>query len=149
MLVYTIKKVYKQYKISTSCDFSNKGRDSGQTLRLILAGTLANWGDEANVVSSSMASMRGCAASAQLRRFWSLKSLSNSCNMTERLLHWQKVTSSWGMRHRFKKIMFYIAQYPVRWTIQNALHFTPWQTCSFRHQLSLKQSSHTAVTRQD
>ena len=31
---------------------------------------------------------------------------------------------------------FYIAQYPVRWTAQSALHFClPWQTCSFRHQL--------------
>ena len=31
---------------------------------------------------------------------------------------------------------FYIAQYLVRWTAQNALHFCPpWQTCSFRHQL--------------
>ena len=30
----------------------------------------------------------------------------------------------------------YIAQYPVRWTAQSALHFTPWQTCSFRHQLN-------------
>ena len=29
------------------------------------------------------------------------------------------------------KVCFYIAQYPVRWTAQSALHFTPWQTCSF------------------
>ena len=29
------------------------------------------------------------------------------------------------------KLYFYIAQYPVRWTAQSALHFTPWQTCSF------------------
>ena len=33
--------------------------------------------------------------------------------------------------------MFYIAQYPVRWTSQSALHFTTWQTRSFRHQLDL------------
>ena len=35
-----------------------------------------------------------------------------------------------------KKVSFYIAQYPARWTVQSALHFSlPWQTCSFRHQL--------------
>ena len=33
--------------------------------------------------------------------------------------------------------MFYIAQYPVCWTTQSALHFTPRQTCSFRQQLYL------------
>ena len=27
-------------------------------------------------------------------------------------------------------MFFYIAQYPVCWTTQIALHFTPWQTCS-------------------
>ena len=31
-------------------------------------------------------------------------------------------------------LFFCIAQYPVRLTAQSALHFTPWQTCSFRHQ---------------
>ena len=32
---------------------------------------------------------------------------------------------------------FYIAQYPVRWPAQSALHVLspPWQTCPFRHQL--------------
>ena len=30
------------------------------------------------------------------------------------------------------KVWFYIVQYPVRWTTQNALHFIPYQTCSFR-----------------
>ena len=25
----------------------------------------------------------------------------------------------------FKKVSFYIAQYPVHWTVQSALHFTP------------------------
>ena len=34
------------------------------------------------------------------------------------------------------KVWSYIAQYPVHWTAQNTLHFTPWQTCSFRHQLN-------------
>ena len=28
-------------------------------------------------------------------------------------------------------VCFYIARSPVRRTAQNALHFTPWQTCSF------------------
>ena len=31
--------------------------------------------------------------------------------------------------------------YPVRWTVQNALHFTPWQTCPFRHQLDFSGDS--------
>ena len=31
----------------------------------------------------------------------------------------------------------YITQYPVSWTTQSTLHFTPWQTCSFRHQIGL------------
>ena len=46
---------------------------------------------------------------------------------------------------------FYIAQYPVRWTAESALHFSSpvhpsW--CSFRHQLgfSWKHSSHAAIT---
>ena len=41
----------------------------------------------------------------------------------------------------------YITQYPVRWTAQIALHFTPWQTCSFRHQLGFsgKHSSQAAI----
>ena len=41
-----------------------------------------------------------------------------------------------------------IEQYPVRWTAQSALHFTRWQTCTFRHQsdLSGKHSSHAAIT---
>ena len=50
-----------------------------------------------------------------------------------------------------QKDSFYIAQYPVRWTAQSALHFClPWQTCSFRHQLGLsgKHSSQAASTRQ-
>ena len=43
-----------------------------------------------------------------------------------------------------KRVSFYIAQYPVRWTAQNALHFTPWQTCSFRHQLGFS-GTHSAM----
>ena len=37
--------------------------------------------------------------------------------------------------------------YPVRWTAQSALHFTPWQTCLFRHQLDFSgkhSTSHAA-----
>ena len=49
-----------------------------------------------------------------------------------------------------KKVCFYIAQFPVLWTAQSALHFTP-QTCSFRHQLGFsgKHSSHASITRKD
>ena len=51
-----------------------------------------------------------------------------------------------GLQQRVK-VCFYIAQYPVRWTAQSALHFTTWQTCSFRHQLGFsgKHSSHAAL----
>ena len=58
-----------------------------------------------------------------------------------------------GVNHHKWKInkgkgSFYIAQYPVRWTAQSALHFfPPWQTCSFRHQLGFsgKHSSDAAL----
>ena len=48
------------------------------------------------------------------------------------------------------KVCFYIAQYPVRWTAQSALHVTPWQTWSLQHQLDFsgKHSSHAASTRE-
>ena len=48
-------------------------------------------------------------------------------------------------------MFLYIAQYPVHWTAQNALHFTALQTCSFRHRLdfSEKHSSHAAIMRED
>ena len=36
----------------------------------------------------------------------------------------------------------YIARYPVRRTAQSALHFNPWQTCSFQGHLS-----HAAIAR--
>ena len=41
-----------------------------------------------------------------------------------------------------------VAQYPVHWTTQSAFHFTPWQTCSFRHQFDFsgKHFSHSAIT---
>ena len=35
----------------------------------------------------------------------------------------------------YKKVRSDIAQYPVLGTIQSALHFTPWQTCSFQRHL--------------
>ena len=33
------------------------------------------------------------------------------------------------------KVCSYIARYPVHRTAQSALHFTPWQTCSFQGHL--------------
>ena len=33
------------------------------------------------------------------------------------------------------KVCFYMAQYPIHWTAQSALHFTSWQICSLRQQL--------------
>ena len=55
-------------------------------------------------------------------------------------------TNSTKIRPRRGKCILYIAQYPVHWTTQFALHFTPLQTCSFRHQLDFnwKLSSHAA-----
>ena len=46
--------------------------------------------------------------------------------------------------------MFYIAQYPVRWTLRS-LYTPPLQTCSFRYQLDFsgKHSSHAAITHED
>ena len=35
-----------------------------------------------------------------------------------------------------KKLRSYIARYPVRRTTRSALHFTPWQTCSFQGHLN-------------
>ena len=34
------------------------------------------------------------------------------------------------------KVCSYIARYPVHRTAQSALHFTPWQTCSFQGHLN-------------
>ena len=34
---------------------------------------------------------------------------------------------------------FFYSEVSIPWTTQSALHFTPWQTCSFRHQLSTSQ----------
>ena len=34
------------------------------------------------------------------------------------------------------KVRSYIARYPVHRTAQSALHFTPWQTCSFQGHLN-------------
>ena len=49
----------------------------------------------------------------------------------------------------YKKGMFNM-YYVICWTAQSALHFTPWQTCSFRHQLDFsgKHSIHAAITRE-
>ena len=49
--------------------------------------------------------------------------------------------------HKKVKVWFYTTWYPARWTAQSALHFTPWHTCSFRHQLGFSgtHSSHAAI----
>ena len=55
--------------------------------------------------------------------------------------------AAWNVKGKGKG-SFYIAQYPVRWTAQSALHFCPpCQTCSFRHQLGFsgKHSSDAAL----
>ena len=49
------------------------------------------------------------------------------------------------------KVCFYIAQYPVRWTTQTALHFSHGRPVQFRHQLDFsgKHPSHAAITHED
>ena len=42
------------------------------------------------------------------------------------------------------KVCFHVPKYPVRWTAQGTLHFTPWQTCSFRHQVDFS-GKHSAI----
>ena len=42
-----------------------------------------------------------------------------------------------------KGVVFKITQYPVRRIARNVLHFTPRQTCSFRHQLDFS-GNHSA-----
>ena len=53
------------------------------------------------------------------------------------------------MRDRVKKGKgrFYIAQYPVRWTAQSALHFLPSPGRPVHSDTNLA-SSHAAITRQ-
>ena len=40
-------------------------------------------------------------------------------------------------RYDFISRPIVVEWYPVRWTTQSPLHFTPWQTCSFQHQFDL------------
>ena len=49
------------------------------------------------------------------------------------------------------KVRSYIAQYPVHRTAQSALHFTPWQTCSFQGHLNFsgKHSAMLQLLRED
>ena len=49
------------------------------------------------------------------------------------------------------KVRSYIARYPVLGTVQSALHFTPWQTCSFERQLDFsgKHSATRQLLRED
>ena len=42
------------------------------------------------------------------------------------------------------KVHPYIARYPVLGTAQSALHFNPWQTCLFQHQLDFS-GKHSAM----
>ena len=46
------------------------------------------------------------------------------------------VSVSFDRRQVLLKVLSYIARYPVHRTAQNALHFTPWQTCSFQGHLN-------------
>ena len=53
--------------------------------------------------------------------------------------------------HRVAKNKTYIVPYPVHWTAQSILHFIPWQTCSFQHQLEFsgKHSTNATITCKD
>ena len=71
-------------------------------------------------------------------------SLLHTCNFFQMLMRINR--SNWG--HLQKGALCPMLLYPVRWTAQSALHFcTPWQTCSFRHQLGFsgKHSSDAAL----
>ena len=74
------------YPSKNNINTSQRGRKPGKRLSdiltsvLILAGTLANSGDAANVVSCSTACISGADASAHRRLFSALNSISNSCN---------------------------------------------------------------------
>ena len=53
----------------------------------------------------------------------------------------KKVKLLYGKKVKVK-VCSYIARYPVHRTAQSALHFTPWQTCSF---LLWEVFSHAAI----
>ena len=50
-----------------------------------------------------------------------------------------------------KGMFLYLAQYPVRWTTQTALHFSHGRPVQFRHQLDFsgKHPSHAAIAHED
>ena len=54
----------------------------------------------------------------------------------------------WSTKVKKVKVSSYIARYPVRRTAQSALHFTPWQTCSFQGHLNFS-GKYSAVTKTD
>ena len=78
------------------------------TSTLILAGTLANSGDDAYVVSSSTASISGFADSAHFRRLSSVKSQSRSCKRTQwhHLINIRRVT--FGLPREGKNTRFFL-----------------------------------------
>ena len=48
------------------------------------------------------------------------------------------------IRHQYRKVNFYIAQYPNLRNIHSALHFTPWLTYSIKHRLNFSWK-HAAI----
>ena len=54
------------------------------------------------------------------------------------------------IKEHVKMVRSYIARYPVRVTVQSALHFTPWQTCSYQGHLNFSgKHSATLQLRED
>ena len=47
---------------------------------------------------------------------------------------------------KLKAKSFYTARYPAHTTAQITLHVTPWQICSFEHQLLWEAFSHAVIT---
>ena len=92
-------------------------------------------------VSPERASCTGRAELAPQQRW-------NYANSTPRTARFH-TRSPWRLCNI--KVCPYVVQYLVRWTAHSTLHFTPWQTSSFRHQLDFsgKHSSNAAITRQD
>ncbi len=74
-------------------------------------------------------------------------------NMRRQTAHMLCIVGSFELLKPFKKVKvcFYIAQYPVRWTTQTALHFSHGRPVQFRHQLDFsgKHPSHAAITHED
>ena len=72
-------------------------------------------------------------------------------NTTVKHITMFKRNKLFSIGNKGKGMILYIALYTIRWTAQRALHFTPWQTCSFWHLLNFagKHSAMLQLRRRD